>query len=80
MTDAEMQKIASLAADAVWKKLMNGKTAQVRLVEASDDATSNADPTGRGMKFTTHDHVKWIAKLAQEINAKLDKLLEQDNA
>lgn len=80
VTDEEMRKIANLAADAVWKKLVSGKTAAVRLTEASDDATDKSDPSGRKIAMTTHDHVKWIAAKQAKMDEKLDKLLERDNA
>lgn len=79
VTDEEMRKIANLAADAVWKKLVSGKTAAVRLTEASDDATDKSDPSGRKIAMTTHDHVKWIAAKQAKMDEKLDKLLERDD-
>ena len=60
--------------------MQNGKTAQARLIEASDDATDKSDPSGRKIAMTTHDHVKWIAAKQAKMDAKLDKLLERDNA
>lgn len=75
LTDAEMDKLASKVAAKVWAEVLNDKTARKRLIEASDDATSRSDPTGRGKKLTTHDHVKWIAAAVQAVNDKIDRLI-----
>lgn len=49
-----------------------------------EQVTGTYDPTGRGMEFNDHDHIKWIAKKAadnaaaiQAVDAKLDKLIEK---
>jgi len=38
-----------------------------------------SDPTGRGMEYTTHDHVKWIAALLAETNETLQGIAKALN-
>ena len=49
-----------------------------------EQVTGTYDPTGRGMEFNDHDHIKWIAKAVADnaaavkaLDAKLDKLIEK---
>ena len=76
ITDAQMRKIAQYAADEVWARMLDGKKASTRLIECSDAETSKKDPSGRGKHLTTHDHVKWIGAAVQDVNEKLDDVLE----
>lgn len=81
VTEQDMQRIADLAADAVWAKVLNGVQARDRLI-GIDNAANGAnnevhrkdDPTGRGMEMTTHEHVKYIGASQQDIIGKLDDI------
>lgn len=81
VTEQDMQRIADLAADAVWNKVLNDVKARDRLI-GTDNAANGAnnevhrtdDPTGRGKEMNTHDHVKWIAASQQDIIEKLDDI------
>lgn len=64
--------------EAVWGHKVGGKRADAVL----GIIDSTKDPSGRGVKMNTHDHVKYIAgKLSdvqdelKEVHAKLDRLL-----
>ena len=57
-----------LSAEDVWNFEINGVKARDRLIGidnaangANNELHSTADPTGRDMRYTTHDHVKWMA-------------------
>ena len=81
VTEKDMQRIADLAAEAVWNKVLNDVKARDRLI-GIDNAANGAnnevhrkdDPTGRGMEMTTHEHVKWIGASQQDIIEKLDDI------
>lgn len=81
VTEKDMQRIADLAAEAVWNKVLNDVKARDRLI-GTDNAANGAnnevhrtdDPTGRGKEMTTHEHVKWIGKSLQEMDAKISAL------
>ena len=81
VTEKDMQRIADLAAEAVWNKVLNDVKARDRLI-GIDNAANGAnnevhrkdDPTGRGKEMTTHDHVKWIGAIQQDIIGKLDDI------
>lgn len=66
-----------------WTYTYNGKTMAERLFLCNVMDYSTEDPTGRGMNLNTHDHVKWIAGLLQDMykninrtNQILEKLAE----
>lgn len=80
VTDAEMRKIAKLAADEVWSRAIGSKSASTRLQQVSDEAMRTDDPTNRGYKLKDHDHIKWIAAAVQEMNGKLDELAAKVDA
>lgn len=81
VTEKDMQRIADLAADAVWNKVLNDVKARDRLIGidnaangANNKLADTSDPTGRGKEMTTHDHVKWIGKSIQEMDARISAL------
>lgn len=49
------------------------------LATVYEQVTSTYDPTGRGMRFNDHDHIKWIAKAASD-NAEGIKAVEEQLA
>ena len=72
-----------LSAEDVWNFEINGVKARDRLIGidnaangANNKLASTADPTGRGMEYTTHDHVKWMAKNQADHTEKLDAIAE----
>jgi len=75
LTDAEMDKLASKVAAKVWAAVLDDKTARKRLIAASDALTDTSDPTGRNQRLTMTKHVKWIAKVLQDVNSKIDRLI-----
>lgn len=69
----------------IWNFEINGVKARDRLygmdaiqlphiINALD---STEDPSGRGMRFTTHDHVKYLAAAIQELLETNKKILER---
>lgn len=81
VTEKDMQRIADLAAEAVWNKVLNDVKARDRLIGidnaangANNKLADTSDPTGRGKEMTTHDHVKWIGASQQDIIGKLDDI------
>ena len=81
VTEKDMQRIADLAAETVWNKVLNDVKARDRLIGidnaangANNKLADTSDPTGRGKEMTTHDHVKWIGKILQEMDAKISAL------
>ena len=81
VTEKDMQRIADLAAEAVWNKVLNDVKARDRLIGidnaangANNKLADTSDPTGRGKEMTTHDHVKWIGAIQQDIIGKLDDI------
>lgn len=89
VTDADIEKIAAavwtyaIGADATlhkdnqeaWKVLswIHHDSAACYLA-----ATDTSDPTGRGQEMTTHDHVKWLAYVVQQILAAIEKIAEHE--
>ena len=72
-----------VSAEDVWNFELNGVKARDRLIGidnaangANNELHSTADPTGRDMKYTTHDHVKWMAKNQADHTEKLDAIAE----
>ena len=64
VTEQDKNDIAS----KVWDMVLNDVKARDRLIGidnaangANNELHSTADPTGRDMRYTTHDHVKWMA-------------------
>lgn len=81
VTEKDMQRIADLAAEAVWNKVLNDVKARDRLIGIDNAANGSNnevhrkdDPTGRGKEMTTHEHVKWIGASQQDIIGKLDDI------
>ena len=72
-----------VSAEDVWNFELNGVKARDRLIGidnaangANNKLASTADPTGREMHYTTHDHVKWMAKNQADHTEKLDAIAE----
>ena len=85
VTDADIERIAQLAADKVVNYDIGGSTLRDRIIEAefaanvaAKEVTRTDDCTGRGNEMTTHDHIKWIAATMQSINGKLAELLDRE--
>lgn len=83
VTDADIERIAQLAADKIVNYDLNGTSLRDRIIEtdfaadvAAKEVTRTDDCTGRGNEMTTHDHVKWLAATAQSINEKLSEVIE----
>lgn len=83
VTDADIERIAQLAADKVVNYDIGGSTLRDLIAEtefaanvAAKEVTRTDDCTGRGNEMTTHDHIKWIAATMQSINGKLAELLK----
>lgn len=83
VTDADIERIAQLAADKVVNYNLGGSTLRDRIIEtdfaasvAAKEVTRIDDCTGRGNEMTTHDHIKWIAATMQSINGKLAEVIE----
>lgn len=75
VTDADIQRVA----EAVWSLAINGTQARDRLIGidnaangANNKLADTSDPTGRNVKLTDHDHIKWIGKSQQDIMAKVE--------
>lgn len=83
VTNEDIERIAQLAADKVVNYELNGVLLRDRII-GTDNAANGAnnkladtsDPTGRGMEYTTHDHVKWMAKKQADHTEKLDAIAE----
>ena len=83
MTTEDINAIAN----AVWQfpiqdvqardRLYGMDSIQLPAIQAALADTS--DPTGRGMEYTTHDHVKWIAALLAETNETLQGIAKALN-
>ena len=83
MTTEDINSIAR----AVWQfpiqdvqardRLYGMDSIQLPAIQAALSDTS--DPTGRGMEYTTHDHVKWIAALLAETNETLQGIAKALN-
>ena len=72
-----------VSAEDVWNFELNGVKARDRLIGidnaangANNKLADTSDPTGRNMKYTTHDHVKWMAKNQADHTEKLDAIAE----
>lgn len=83
VTDADIERIAQLAADKIVNYDLNGVMLRDRIIgtdaaanAAAQQVTRTDDCTGRGNEMTTHDHVKWLAAAAQSINEKLSEAIE----
>lgn len=81
VTNEDIKKIAEESAKAVWAQMIKapggGSTSagqRLALCNVMDYNTS--DPSGRGVKMTDHDHIKWIAAKQQTIYAMLEALIE----
>ena len=68
LTDADIERIAQLAADKVVNYELNGTLLRDRIIgtdiaanAAAREATRTDDCTGRGMENNDHDHIKWLA-------------------
>lgn len=84
LTDSDIDKIAQ----RVWAYTIQGTAAQDRLYgmdsiqlpkaqEGIDRLNRTDDPTGRNQNLDTHDHVKWIASLLQDVYARLKAVEEK---
>lgn len=78
VTDADIEKIATLAAEKVVNYELNGVKLRDRLIGidnaangANNKLADTSDPTGRGKEMTTHDHVKWIGASQQDVLAEI---------
>ena len=83
VTDADIERIAQLAADKVVNYELNGVLLRNRIIgtdiaanTASKQLTRTDDPTGRGIEMDLYTHVKWLAATVQSANDKLAELLE----
>lgn len=84
VTDADIERIAQLAADKVVNYDLNGVLLRDRII-GTDNAANGAnnkladtsDPTGRNVNMNTHDHVKWIAKSLSELSEAVSKVLKE---
>lgn len=72
-----------VSAEDVWNFELNGVKARDRLIGidnaangANNKLADTSDPTGRDMRYTTHDHVKWMAKNQADHTEKLDAIAE----
>ena len=83
VTDADIERIAQLAADKVVNYELNGVLLRDRII--GTDAAANAarvqltrtdDPTGRGAEMDIYTHVKWLAATVQSANDKLAEVIE----
>lgn len=78
VNDSDIQKIADKVSatvpKATWTFTIDGRQAQTRLKEASNQLTKTTDPTGRGKNLNDHDHIKWIAVAVQETNGEVEAL------
>ena len=79
VTEQDKNDIAS----KVWDMVLNDVKARDRLIGidnaangANNKLADTSDPTGRDMKYTTHDHVKWMAKNQADHTEKLDAIAE----
>lgn len=81
VTQDDIEKIATLAAEKVVNYEINGVKLRDRIIGidnaangANNKLADTSDPTGRGKEMTTHDHVKWIGASQQDIIGKLDDI------
>lgn len=82
VTDKDIENIAEKVADKViMGTLIDGNNVYNRLLGVDNLTQANYkelhrtdDPTGRGCEMTTHEHVKWIGKILQEMDAKISAL------
>ena len=72
-----------VSAEDIWNFEINGVKARDRLIGidnaangANNKLADTSDPTGRDMRYTTHDHVKWMAKNQADHTEKLDAIAE----
>ena len=72
-----------MSAEDVWNFEINGVKARDRLIGidnaangANNKLADTSDPTGRDMRYTTHDHVKWMAKNQADHTDKLDAIAD----
>ena len=79
VTEQDKNDIAS----KVWDMVLNDVKARDRLIGidnaangANNKLADTSDPTGRDMRYTTHDHVKWMAKNQADHTEKLDAIAE----
>lgn len=81
VTDADIEKVAALAAEKVWNYVLNGVMARDRLI--GTDAAANAareqltrtdDPTGRGVEMNLYEHAKHMAAKEASIDEKVDAI------
>lgn len=92
VTNEDIEKIADKAAEKVWTYMIGTDATMHKQnkeawrvlswihhdsAECYTRATDTSDPTGRGQEMTTHDHVKWLALLAQKIYSLLKKIAEK---
>ena len=78
VTEQDIEKIATLAAEKVVNYEINGVKLRDRLIGidnaangANNKLADTSDPTGRGKEMTTHDHVKWIGASQQDVLAEI---------
>lgn len=67
-------------ATKVWERPWGNKVMGEMVRGTYDEVTRKDDPTGRGMNSTTHEHLKWMAKVQQETLTAVNennKLLKQ---
>lgn len=82
VTDKDIEKIAEKVADKVIMGTpIDGNNVYNRLLGVDNLTQANYkelhrtdDPTGRGVEMTTHEHVKWLGKILQEMDAKISAL------
>lgn len=84
MTDADIKRIAELAAEKVVNYELNGVKLRDRIIGidnaangANDKLADTTDPTGRTSGITPLKHIRWIAKAVAELNDKVDELLNR---
>ena len=83
MTDADIERIAELAAEKVVNYELNGTLLRDRII-GCDNAANGAnnkladttDPTGRTNGVTALEHIRWIAKAVSELNDKVDEFMK----
>ena len=74
VTEQDIEKIATLAAEKVVNYDLNGTKLRDRIIGidnaangANNKLADTSDPTGRGVEMTDHDHIKWIGKSQQDL-------------
>ena len=72
-----------VSAEDVWNFEINGVKARDRLIGidnaangANNKLADTSDPTGRDMRYTTHDHVKWLAANQADFKETLAGIVE----